>query len=176
MKLIVVAGAVAILGGGMWLKNPFGAPNVYPLSPDIVYQRLMAVREKPSVSQDHGPSTVTASGEPGRKVDWAFSSGSDCTVFIAPEGAGKSRLDVSCGGGSASDGAAASMVTGYRRNEVIELVDATLNGRPYDIHGAKGATAARWPADRVHHDSFVEASGAAIKMDAEMRQQQAMGR
>lgn len=182
MKLIVFAGAAAILGGGIWMKNPFGDPNVYPFAPHEVYQLLTAVRASPGLlsAYDREPrmQTVSATGTPGKSLKWTFSGGgyrtSECTVFIEPEGSAKSRLDVSCG--ENGHAAVSSMVTGYQRNAAIELVDATLTGRAYSQDNAKGATATRWPADRVHHGDIFEATGEAIQMDMEMQRELARQR
>jgi len=62
---------------------------------------------------------------------------------LAKEDADKTRVAVNCDGGSAGSGAAAGMEHAMIRNRVIEMVDATLKGRPFNPALASGATAAR---------------------------------
>jgi len=54
------------------------------------------------------------------------------------------------------------------RNRVIELVDATLNDRPFDPQKADGATAAFWPEDVIDHGNLGTAAAMALEMERQM--------
>jgi hypothetical protein len=177
--LVMMLGCGTILGAGLWMKNPFGAPNVYAMTPTQVSETLSRAKIEPGNTSPFGRLDVETSSKPGKSVTWeavGSHAAVTCSTLIEPEGADKSRLNVTCGGGGAGNGAAGGLFLRMVRKEVIELVDSTLRHRPYDPQKAKGSTAARWPEDIVHHDNFGQAVGKAIEMDAEMRAETQRGR
>lgn len=147
------------------------APDEYPMSRQHAYEKLVAAKIVPGGNgpffrletdiRGNGLSEVTydASGSMARHV---------CTMRLAALAEDRTKVAVTCEGGGAGDGAAGGMVHNMIRNRVIELVDATLKGRPFDPELAGGSTAYRWPDDGVD-GSFVGAAAQAVKMDADMR-------
>jgi hypothetical protein len=133
MKEILVLGTAAILGVGFWIHNPFGATNVYPMTADQAYEKLRAVEVEPSGTGPFGRLDVSTTGTRAKEVVW-HATGShaniECKAMIEPKTEQSAWLNVSCGGGSASNGAAASFATGLTRKAVIELVDSTRTAGP----------------------------------------------
>jgi hypothetical protein len=143
--------------------------NVYPMTPQQVYDKLVAA----PLPGEHGPFgklDVSPSGEGNGIVRWASSLGTRfCEANIVPEGADKSRINVFCDG--PGEGAATGMMQAMYRAAIIEHIDATLKGRPYDPRKALGETATLWPNDPRQADgSLGAAAGEALKMDQEMHQ------
>jgi len=148
-----------------------GKPDVYAMSRDQAYKRLNAAHIEPSGDGPFFRLATTVSGNGVNEVVWDASGSMahhKCTMTLAKEDADKTRVAVNCDGGSAGSGAAAGMEHAMIRNRVIEMVDATLKGRPFNPALASGATAARWPGDGVD-GSYVGAVAGAIKMDSDMK-------
>ena len=118
----------------------------------------------------------SAVGNGRDKVTWRTSgshSRRECALQLAPfEGdASRTHITVTCQGGGAGEGAAAGMAHNMHRNRVIERVDATLTGRPFDPQRV-GSTASRWPGDGVD-GSYAGAVNSAMQMDMEMKKMEA---
>lgn len=171
LGFVVAAGAVVY-----FFAKPQPADD-YAMPVSAAYAKLSSVRGDPS-SPDGAAfglaSQVSGNGE--NVVYWA-SAGSmssfRCELGLTPaqKNPDQTHVTVTCRGGSASDGAAAGIAHNMKRNRVIEMVDATLNGRPYDAYKAKGATASRWPGDGVEGglgNAMVEAA----RMSAEVGEYQ----
>ena len=161
LKLMGIA-AAGLLAAGCDLKG-----NVYPLTPQQAYEKLVAA---PVVRSDTGPFgmlDVSPTGDGGRTVYWVTTSGETlCEADVKPEGSNQTRIMAWCGGGSS--GATTGMLRGMYRSAIIEHIDAALNGRPYDPARAPGSTAATWPDDPRQEDGSLGAAvGEAARMDAE---------
>ena len=171
MKIVGIGLCLAVLAGGIYLHGPRAEANVYAMSADAVYAKLKKANVEPSGSGAFGRLDVSVSGNPGKSVKFS-ASGSHaayyCSAILTPIDPAKTRVDATCDGGAASDGAAAAIAMNLRRNGFIELLDSTLKDRAYDKDRAMGSTAARWPADVIERDaSYGAAVGEAIKMQAE---------
>ena len=170
MKYLLLAGAFLGVVGYAWMSS--GDPNVYPLSQAQVYEKLHSAKVETGNGAVFGNLSTSVSGNGDSKIYWNASgtfASNHCEAEITPEGADKSRITAFCGGGGASDGAAAGMVSGMHRRALIEHIDATLKGRPFDKYKAQGETAARWPSDARQPDSsYGTAVAGALQMDRDM--------
>ncbi len=169
MKAILLLGTAIILGGAYYMHGGFGEPNVYAMPVAEAYQRLGSAVIEPSGTGPFGRLTTVVTREPPDTVVWT-ASGSHayhrCEITITPADGDSSRIDLDCDGGSPSSGAAIRMERAMIRKRVIEQIDATLEGRPFDPERARGATAARWPS------SGEDASlGSAVREAGEMEAQ-----
>jgi hypothetical protein len=172
MKLVLIGGIAALVGGGVYMHGPLRAANVYDMSAGEAYQKLAAAKVEPSGTGPFGRLDTIVSGSGNGTVEFS-ATGSHaalrCVATVAPEGSGKARVDASCGGGGAGNGAANGLFLNQIRKGFIELLDSTLKGRAYDPGRAQGATAARWPEDVIDHGDFNSAVSEAQRMDAEAR-------
>lgn len=172
MKYLLLGAAFAGIMGYAWFGR--GEANVYAVTPAEAYARLRAAPIQADGKSAFGRLVYAVSGNGDSKIYWNGSGGtfasSHCEADITPEGPDKSRIMAYCGGGSLSDGAAAGMVSGLQRKALIEHIDATLEGRPFDVKLAMGTTAAGWPSDARQADgSLGTAVGDALKMEREMK-------
>ena len=168
MKVFVLLAVAIFLAGCDVL---IGTPNVYKLPVARAYQKLMAVTIKPSGNGPFYRLETESSGKRNQSVEWTAKgshAGFRCVASLTPLEAERTRMDVSCQGGGASDGAAAGLVVKMIRNRVIELVDATLKDRPFDPKKADGATADFWPKDVIDHGNSATAAAKALEMDRQM--------
>ena len=171
MKYLLLGAAFAGILGYAWFGR--GEANVYAMTSTQVYAALRAAPLEQGSGTPFGNLDTSVSGN-GENVVYWNASGSHaaihCEANITPEGADKSRLTAFCGGGGASDGAAAGMVSAMNRKALIEHIDAALDKRPYDVRLAQGSTAAGWPSDARQADgSLGTAMGDALKMDRDMQ-------
>lgn len=166
MKAGIFLVLVAAVLGWAWFGR--GEGNVYAMTPDQVYAKLVSAKVEKGNGALFGKLDTKVSGNGNGTVYWN-AGGYNCAADIAAEEGGKSRLTAYCGGASFSDGAAAGMLAGMHRSKLIEHIDATLDGRPFDAKLASGSTAAGWPKDARQPDgSLGAAAGEALKMNAEM--------
>ena len=174
MKIIAGTALLALAGGAVYFFASPKPADVYPMPMQEAYARLMAVDfGDMSEGEKALDTTKTARGNGVSKVTWVHHGDMahyECDMDLHPwsEDAAQTHVTVTCKGGGAGDGAAAGMAHNMFRNGIIERVDATLTGRPYDKQLAMGATAYRWPGDGVD-GSLGKATGDALKMDAAMR-------
>ena len=123
-------------------------PNVYPLAADDVLARIGAIRIE---SEPRGPfgTQEISHGRPAiDRISWigrSSHSGVRCDVTVAPVDETSSRVDIACNSRGAGGGVSSPMEVSQTRKALIELIDSTLEGRPYDRQLARGATAAGWP-------------------------------
>jgi hypothetical protein len=169
MKAVLFLGAAVILGGAYYMHGGLREPNVYAMPVAEAYQRLGSVVIEPSGTGPFGRLDTVVTRDPPDTVVWT-ASGSHaryhCEISITPAEGNSSRIGLDCGGGGPSSGAAIRMERALVRKAVIEQIDATLEGRPYDPDRARGATAARWPS------SGEDASlGSAVREAGEMEAQ-----
>ncbi len=172
-------GAVFVVAAGagvFFMARPHPADE-YPLSVADTYQRLSHANLTPGGGEGpFGRLTASVTGNGENTVEWTAHgsmAGFSCALHLNPIAATSTKVAVSCDGGGAGSGAATGMLNTMIRDAVIEMVDATLNGRAYDAEKAKGATAYRWPEDVVHHAGMREAVGDAVKMQADLADEQA---
>jgi hypothetical protein len=161
MKIVVLfAAAIALAGCDDLVEKPY----VFKLPAAKAYDKLMAA----PVTPVFGRQTIEITGKKYELVEWTTKGfGSLCNASLKPQGADKTRVDISCK--DYGEGAAAGIATTMRRNRLIELVDATLRDRPYDPKKAQdGHMAARWPKDVIDHGTLGTAAGKALEMDRQM--------
>ena len=175
MKYLLLGAAFLGVIGYAWFGR--GEANVYAMTPAEVYQSLRSAPVEPGNDGVFGRLDTSVSGNGDSVIYWN-ASGSHaavhCEATITPEGTDQSRLTAFCGGGGASDGAAAGMVSGMKRKALIEHIDATLDKRPYEARMAQGSTASGWPSDARQPDgSYGTAVVGALKMEQDIKQ---MGR
>jgi hypothetical protein len=164
MKIVMFIGAAAIVGVGVYIKNPIGDPNVYNMPVDAAYSKLAHSAIQPSGTGAFGRLDTATVGNGSNKVTWS-ARGSHAS--LEPAETSKTRVTVECEGGGAGDGAAAGMVLNMRISAAIEMVDSILKDRPYDPERARGATAARWPRQEVKNGNIFAAGAEAQRMNAE---------
>lgn len=162
-RFFALAASSLLVAGCDWKAN------VYPMTTQQAYDKLVAAA-LPAKNGPFGSLDVSPSGAGNGIVRWVSSIGTRyCEANIVPKGQDKSRINVFCDG--PGEGAAAGMMQGMYRSAIIEHIDATLNGRPYDPDKARGETATMWPNDPRQADAtIVGAAGEAIKMDQEARE------
>lgn len=171
MKYLLLSATVAGIIGYAWFGR--GEANVYFMAPAEAYAKLRAAPIRADGKTAFGRLVYVVSGDGESKLYWNGSGGtfasSHCEADITLEGANTSRIMAHCNGGSLSDGAAAGMVSGMQRKALIEHIDATLEGRPFDVKLAQGSTASGWPSDARQPDgSLGTAMGGALKMERDM--------
>lgn len=172
MKYLLLAAAFLAVIGYAWFGR--GEANVYAMTPVEAYSKLKAAPIQADGKSAFGRLDYSISGNGESKIYWNGSGGtfasSQCEAEITPEGADKSRIMAFCKGGSMSDGAAAGMVSGMQRKALIEHIDATLTGRPFDVELARGSTASGWPSDARQPDgSYGTMVGDALKMEQDIK-------
>jgi hypothetical protein len=162
-KLLLVP-AVSLLAAACDFKG-----NVYPMTPQQAYDKLVAAPVERSGKGPFGMLEISAGGDGNGTVRWSTSSGTTmCEANITPEGADKSRIMAYCGAGG--EGAAAGMTQALHRKAILEHIDATLRGRPYDPKLAYGTTAGLWPDDPRQADGSIGVAATdALKMERDMR-------
>lgn len=68
----------------------------------------------------------------------------DCTIALSPVEPASVHIAVNCGAGPDQATAVDTVTVNLKRQDVIEMIDATLTGRPFNRE-IKGETAFRWP-------------------------------
>ena len=159
MKVRIIC-VIALLGS---LLAGCGNANVYDLPPDQVYARLIELRQgTPSVVEVKGVRKAVH-GTPGQSVTWVTDyahSYYECTAYLTPEGSTRTSVNVGCSdknapaklavakaiaeAGAAKTGVPVGGSLDGVRNRYIELVDSTLDGRPFD-KGRAGSQVMGWP-------------------------------
>ena len=165
MKYILLAVPAFALLAGCDMKG-----NVYALTPQQTYDKLVAAPVSWDGKGPFGKLDVSPGGDGNGTVRWKSSYGTRfCEANIVPEGTDKSRINVFCDG--PGEGAATGMMQAMYRKAIIEHIDATLKDRPYDARKAQGETATMWPDDARQADGSIgAASSEALKMDRDMHQ------
>jgi hypothetical protein len=165
-KLFIVP-AVSLLAAACDFKG-----NLYPMTPQQAYDKLVSAPIERSGKGPFGTMDISAGGDGSSTVRWGNGFVTMCEANITPEGTDKSRIMAYCGAGG--EGAAAGMTQGLYRKAIIEHIDSTLRGRPYDRKLAYGTTAGLWPDDpRQANGSIGVAAGEALKMERDMRKDMA---
>lgn len=165
-------GAVLLVGTGaaFFMVKPTPA-DVYDMPVNAAYAKLARAD-----FSGHNGDAIHSSGNGQNAVTWeqhgSFAAFS-CNIHLdpLPDNAAKTKVAVNCDGGSAASGASEGMLHAMIRNEYIERVDATLNGRAFSKELAQGATASRWPGDGVD-GSIGTAVGKAVQMQADVAREQ----
>jgi hypothetical protein len=142
-----------------------GAANVYDMSADEAYAKLIELKHgTPSVVDVEGVRE-DIHGTPGQSVTWVTDyahSYYECTAYLTPTGPARTSVNVGCSDknapakfamadamvneitGEANAGLPASDSLSGVRNRYIELVDSTLSGRSFD-HARAGSQVMGWP-------------------------------
>ena len=156
--MIAIALAGSFIGG-------CSDANVYDLSADQVYAKLIALEEgTPSVVKVDGVKERVF-GTPGKSVTWVTDyahSYYECTAFLTAESPARTSVNVGCDADNApakfqiarqirddivaSEGVNLPDIEPFKgvRNRYIELVDSTLDGRPFDTARARSQVMG-WP-------------------------------
>ncbi len=142
-----------------------GEANVYNLSPDEAYAKLIELKEgTPSVIDVEGVREDIY-GTPGQSVTWVTDyahSYYECTAYLTPKRSGQTSVNVGCSDKNAPakfaiaenlvsevSGEARTAIPAAKslkgvRNRYIELVDSALDGRPFDAARARSQVMG-WP-------------------------------
>ncbi len=148
-----------------------GPGNVYKMTTQEAYDKLVAAPVDHTPKGPFGVHQVTAGGDGSTTIHWSAAEGFGtplCEANLTPEGTDKTKVMVYCGGGG--EGAAAGMMQNMYRNAIIEHIDATLKGRAFDYQAAQGSTASSWPNDPRQADaSMAGAAVDALKMERDMQ-------
>lgn len=146
-----------------------GAGDEYAMARKDVYVALARIAYEPSPQAPWGTTDFSVHGNGFNSLRFGAdpdAPGFGCTVRLTELAPEKTKIAVECTrelAGVAVDG----MLHNMLRNNLIEAIDSTLKGRPFDESRAN-ATAAGWPGDGVD-GSIGHAVGEAVRMDAEMR-------
>ena len=172
MKLLVGGGLLVGAAALLYVFVDRQPAVVFDMQVKDAYIKLTNVDFCPMSEGQVALNTVKkATGNGKDKVVWLQQGDMaryECAIDLAalPDNAAKTHVTVTCSGGGAGDGAAAGMVHNMHRNGVIERIDATLTGRPFDSDKI-GSTASRWPGDGVD-GSLATAQKEALQMSADM--------
>lgn len=160
--LVTVAAFSSLLAG-------CGAADEYSLARKDVYVKLARIAIEPSRTAPWGMIDFDVHGNGLDMLTFGAEEdavGFGCTVRLRALAPDKTKIAVDCKKQTGGD-AASGMLHVMLRNNLIEVIDATLDGRPVDQTRAS-ATAAGWPGDGVD-GSIGGAVGKSLKMDADMR-------
>ncbi|OCC23068.1 hypothetical protein MB02_12895 [Croceicoccus estronivorus] len=184
MKLLFTIVIAALTAGGLYYAISQRQPaDVYALPVSDTYQRLRTADLMPGGKSFFGMMAFSSAGDGRDTVTWTGDyshSHRSCKIDMAPwvEDPAKTKLVVTCAGGALSDGAAAGMAHNMFRAAVIEKIDSTLEGRPFDEQLARGSTASGWPDDGVDgslataRKNAIEMSREAARMQNELKEQE----
>ena len=137
------------------------------------YIRLARVQIEPSKSAPFMSLEMPVSGNGLSTLRFGAddeSYGFGCTAKLNEIAPVKTKVTLTCDRGATeaiAHGAEDGVLHAMMRHRLIELIDATLKGRAYNVERAN-STAARWPGDGVD-GSIGGAVAQALKMDAQMR-------
>jgi hypothetical protein len=176
MNIWAGTGFVALAGGLIYYFVDQKPADVYDMPVGQAYSLLYNVKYEPlTEGQVAAEIERSTSGNGTDTVTWETRGSHtrrSCDLKLVPfEGdAERTHVTVTCAGGGAGEGAAAGIVHNMHRNGVIERVDATLTGRPFNSQQI-GETSSRWPSDGVD-GSLGGAINEAVEMDRDMRKMQ----
>ena len=166
MKVVVLFAAAISLAGCDALT---GKADVYKMPVARAYHKLLNVAITPGGKGPFGRLEIDTTGKRNELVEWTVKGSRAeplCVATFKSLEAEQTRVAVSCKGGDGpADGIAAQLI----RSRVIEHVDATLKGRPFDHKKAEdGSTAAMWPKDVIDHSNLGTAATKALEMERKM--------
>lgn len=144
-----------------------GPPNVYPLEQPEAVALLASVKSKPSGSAPFGQLVLRTTKKGADTVVWDATDSRSryrCELAVTPLDETGSRVDLLCDGSFPGAGASEGIALAALRKRAIELVDATLENRPFDAQLAQGATASGWPENLIDHGTQADAAGQAVDM------------
>jgi len=185
MKLAMIGGAAAMLGGGLYVHSDLSGGELYPLPADQVYERLASAGLPPELQSaidgaDGGD--VAVDRDPGKAITWRLATnGFPLARFTATlEPAGPTRTRVWVKFQIDPDGALAqqsdSLLQGrfiakLAETGMVEQIDATLEDRPYDARHVGSSIANYVAANPGDVRDFIakinaQLEAAALAMDA----------
>jgi len=136
------AGALALAPGlaGCGLQAP---PDVYPIAMADAYKLLA---HDAMAAKVFGSNVAGSAGNGSDKITWWGEDPAriDCKIGLSAPAANQTKVSVDCGPAHLGEKHVFSMTLGQDRQAAIEMVDATLTGRPYDWNH-KAQAAYRWP-------------------------------
>ena len=139
-KLLLAAGAIAALSG-CGLRKEAG---VYPVDLATAFSTL----NDSALARTAWPGDPASARRGGDdEVVWSTSHGIDhieCRIGLAPADEASTKVSINCGSGPEQDTTMVPMTANLARQAAIEVIDATLTGRPVDL-AQKGDTSYIWP-------------------------------
>ena len=169
IKAFAVCSAAISLAGCDALT---GKADVYKMTVARAYHKLLNAEITPSGKGPFGRLEIETTGKRNELVEWTVkASRADpvCVATFKSLEAEQTRVAISCKGG---DGPGDGLMAKLIRTRVIEHVDATLKGRPYDHKKADdGSTAAMWPKDVIDHGNLGTAATKALEMERRMAEE-----
>ncbi|WP_447755810.1 hypothetical protein [Sphingopyxis fribergensis] len=127
--------------------------NIYDMPPDQVYTKLIALEQGTPSAIDVAGVRRDIYGTPGKSVTWVTDYAHayyECTAYLTPEGPARTSVNVGCSDENApAKFAIGKAIVGQiagkantqlpvgrsfngARNRHIELIDSTLDERPFD--------------------------------------------
>lgn len=128
---LALAGGAALIGGALYLAPGLGTPHdVYPGTPEAVYQTLDNMALVTGESGPLGAHPIDKHGDHRAAITWTGGARGaiGCTATLSPIGGAQTRVELRCTVAGAADPAAVARA----RIGMIEQIDATLRGRPYN--------------------------------------------
>ncbi len=142
MIRVAVGGMVALGAvGSVYLVGFRPPPDEFALGRAQAYQRLATAPLRSKKDGVFRGIPVNVHGNGLGDLHWD-AGGQACTLGLTRLSDISTRVAVSCTGID-------SLSAEHLRDRVIEQVDATLTGRPFDPRKADGASSYRWPAPPV---------------------------
>lgn len=168
MKPAMLLRTLAGLGPAMLLAG-CGAADEYAIPRKEVYLRLARIQMEPSPQAPFGNRPMDVRGNGLNRITFGADEdapGFGCIADLAEPAPGRTKIKLTCHG-AAGEGASDGMAHSMMRNSLIELIDASIDGRAYQP-GYAAATAAGWPGDG-NDGSYAGMVASAIKMDADIK-------
>lgn len=144
MKMMVLAGAVSTVGGGMYLHGDFDGGEIYGKPVAETYRELSSMpvpREFENFGNEMSGTELRVEREPGEAVKWVFSNrGVQIGAMIAklkPAGEARTRVTVAFQPSDADNGVwrikdAQSFLKAVARPAMVESVDAAMEDREFN--------------------------------------------
>lgn len=158
VRLLIGTALAGVFAGALLMFSKPHQADVYAMPMATVYDKLTHASV---TGGEHGvfhQGVPTMTGNGSDLVSWVGKA-TTCTFRLTPVDAQSTKIAASCNqsGVDAENADVSSWASGELRKRVIEAVDATLTGRPYNPDRAEeGITASNWPADTVDHASAMD--------------------
>lgn len=109
--------------------------NVYAATPETIFAILDQMDIPAGPQGPMGTLDITKAAVEPKTISWTGSGAHaviKCTAALVPLDPARTQIDVVCGGGGPSAGRRAGTVSDLARFAMIEQVDSTLRGRPFN--------------------------------------------
>lgn len=140
LGLLAPLALLPVLGGCSLFRSD---ADVFAVSAKDAYR---ALADPVKAIQAFGTNQAGSFSNGSREVVWWQESyvRVECRIKLAELAADKTKVSVDCGPGAGQKLTVVPMTLAQLRDAAIEMVDATLTGRPFDP-GRESRTASRWP-------------------------------